>query len=287
MITTEIYKLFSRIKKHSEMRFKDIDSDIYEKLKSISLSGSHRRFFVSRLGSTGSTWLAKLLNSHPEVFCEHEGILKKIYPRKDFGPEDITEFILTVAHNTHHNAYKAAGDVGSVSLTHAIRLPEGLITTALLIRHPARMLFTKISNIHPETLSEFKKNLNKPNEIIVQEALKKEWGIDDSRFEDMDRIFLRNAYRWVAQLKRAQKFNLLIIKIEDMNEVNYASDILLKLTGVEYEKSLIERMANKRENVRAKKFESINDLMKEFHTQQCEWYKLMVYEEAEKIGYSH
>ena len=287
MITTEIYKLFSRIKKHSEMRFKDITSDIDEKLKSISLSGSHRRFLVARLGSTGSSWLAKLLNSHPEVFCEHEGILKKIYPRKDFGPEDITEFILTVAHNTHHNAYKAAGDVGSVSLSHIIQLPEGLITKALLIRHPARMLFTKISNIHPKTLSKFKENLNKPNETIVQEALKKEWGIDDSRFEDMDRIFLRNAYRWVAQLKRAQKFNLIIIKIEDMNEVEYAGDILSKLTGVEYEKSLIGWMANKRENVRAKKFESINDLMKEFHTQQCEWYKLMVYEDAEKIGYLH
>jgi hypothetical protein len=32
------------------------------------LRGTHRRFLVTRMGSSGSTWLAKLLNSHPEVF---------------------------------------------------------------------------------------------------------------------------------------------------------------------------------------------------------------------------
>src|SRR5215831_7852275 len=44
-----------------------IDREIASKLSVLEMTGSHRRFLVARQGSTGSTWLAKLINSHPDV----------------------------------------------------------------------------------------------------------------------------------------------------------------------------------------------------------------------------
>jgi hypothetical protein len=95
-----------------------ISLDIASKLSELEVSGSHRRFLVQRLGSTGSTWVAKLLNSHPDVFCYHEGVIAKIFPSRSYGNAEILTFIDLIAEDRMHDAYAAVGDVGSTWLQH-------------------------------------------------------------------------------------------------------------------------------------------------------------------------
>src|SRR5438105_4434195 len=117
----------------------DIWRDIAARLSELQVSGPHRRFLVQRLGSTGSTWLAKLLNSHPDVFCYQEGVISKIFPARSYGNEEILGFIQLLSEDRMHDAYAAVGDVGSTWLPHVLALPRDKFSSGLLLRHPARM----------------------------------------------------------------------------------------------------------------------------------------------------
>src|ERR1700692_3299627 len=92
--------------------------DLESQLSTIRVSTSPRRFLVNRMGSTGSTWVAKLLNSHPDVFCSHEGIFAKAFPSYEVDAKQIVTFIQFLAANTTHGAYSALGDIGSSWLGH-------------------------------------------------------------------------------------------------------------------------------------------------------------------------
>src|SRR5271170_4675964 len=98
------------------------DQLLRNEFSTIEILGDHHRFVVARMGSTGSTWLAKLLNSHLDVFCTHEQVLSRIIPRGDVSSADICDLVHEIATITHHGAYRAAGDVGSIWLTHAVAL---------------------------------------------------------------------------------------------------------------------------------------------------------------------
>jgi hypothetical protein len=67
-------------------------------------------------------WLAKLLNSHPDVFCYHEGVVSRVLPNRSYTQEDIFDFIDSLALNSTNGAYQAVGDVGSVWLGHIMNL---------------------------------------------------------------------------------------------------------------------------------------------------------------------
>ncbi len=277
----ETEKTLKNILEKSSLLFSDLISEIDKKLRNLRCYGGHRRFLIARLGSTGSTWLAKLLNSHPEVYCEHEGVLQKVYPKINYGSDDIIQFIQTIAYDTHHNAYRATGDVGSIWLTHVNILPKDLFATGLLIRHPARYLCTKIYIAKKETtVFKFTEIESKYNEL-----LKEIWGIDLSLLDDIDRLFVRNSFLWVAQLALNSKSNVLI-KIEQMRDTNYAKEILYSLTGVEYDDYLIENMTTKKENVRSNQPSSLKSLMEKFTPKQREWYNIIVSDVAEYIGYT-
>src|SRR5207244_10635362 len=75
----------------------DMSSELRSRLGSLELNGSHRRFLVNRMGGTGSSWLVKLLNPHPEVFCYHEGVIIRTFPASSYGSEDIISFIRWLA----------------------------------------------------------------------------------------------------------------------------------------------------------------------------------------------
>ena len=119
--------------------------DLRSRLASLEFNGPHRRFLVNRMGGTGSSWLVKLLNAHPDVFCYHEGVIIRIYPASSYGTEDIISFIRWLAYDDMKGAYEAVGDVGSVWLDHVSSVPKELFTTAMLLRHPARVLNTRLS----------------------------------------------------------------------------------------------------------------------------------------------
>src|SRR5262245_23316782 len=99
----------SRITEVCEHVFGDALREVESRLADLKLCGAHRRFAVARMGSTGSTWLAKLLNSHPDVFGYHEGIITRIAPATSYGSDEVLAFIKVLACDAMHGAYRAAG----------------------------------------------------------------------------------------------------------------------------------------------------------------------------------
>jgi len=249
-------------------------------LAETQINGNHRRFFVCRLGQTGSTWLAKLINSHPEVLCLHEAILFKIHPKFSYSLEDQYDLIRWYCADTQHRAYSALGEIGSLDLNLAIKLPREIFTIGLLLRHPANQLFTRLGTAK-EDLRVFEIDEKK---LRIEYFLKEKFGIHASKYESEDRLFLRMAWMWKKKLEGSKDVDC-ILKVEEFNNLDYAQETLLKLTGVHYEPSFLERAIDKKENVRAKKVETPREAFNQFTPQQQEWYKLMVNELAEEIGY--
>src|SRR5579871_6250956 len=84
------------------------------RLARLAILGNVNRFVVNRMGSTGSGWLAKLLDAHPEVHCTHEGFMAEAYPSDQFDDRDVLRFLEYFAWDNKHEAYRVLGDVGSV-----------------------------------------------------------------------------------------------------------------------------------------------------------------------------
>jgi hypothetical protein len=87
----------SRVVRHVETAYSAPLSRIDDFVSRLHVSYSHRRFVVARMGATGSTWLAKLLNSHPDVFCSHERIIAQVFPAGEFGAPDLEKLIELLA----------------------------------------------------------------------------------------------------------------------------------------------------------------------------------------------
>jgi hypothetical protein len=249
-------------------------------LESIQLKGSHRRFLVLRMGATGSTWLAKLLNSHPDVCCYHESVLAKVYPASEHGEEDILLVVRYLAENGNHDAYQAMGDVGSIWLSHIAPLRQKGFATALLVRHPAKLLFSRLRlwpdhkpylPIHPESL----------------DYIHATWGIKASEYSELDQYFLHDALVFASQSQCIKDAGL-CIRIEDMSSVDYCSHVVETLTGVRYERKLLEKLIRAPVNQRSgyQPHMTIRDILMEFSATQREWYRLMLGDIAPLFGYS-
>ncbi len=247
-----------------------------EEFAGLKILGGHRRFLVARMGSTGSTWLAKLLNSHPDVFCTHEQVLSKIHPRNSARAADISELIATIATMTHHGAYQAAGDVGSAWLGHALAL-RGRFSTALLLRHPARLLNTRLK-IYPTDQSH---TVLEPGAL---DAVRHLWGIETSGLEMLDRVFIHDLLIFAIQSQALGKVDYLV-RFEDLLEPDYTQEFVNGLTGVHYDFEVIARSLASPVNRRASAGESIEEIVERFTPRQREWYQLMLGEVAPCLGY--
>ena len=246
-----------------------------EDVEELQLNGNFRRFAIARMGSTGSTWLAKLLNSHPEVFCSHEGIIQHIYPANEYGSDDIGEFLQYLAWDTKHEAYKAVGDVGSVWAWHLAELP---FTTALLVRHPARMLNTRL-RVYAGDQSFTRIDPN------TQIALRSLWGIELSRLEPIDQIFLQDLWIFTLQMWAVDKVDA-VIRIEDLSNLRYCKSMLKRITGLDYEGSVIARAIERPSNERSG-FATmpISDIVGAFSRRQLQWYKAILSSTIAAFGY--
>ena len=179
--------------------------DVKLRLSQLSPSPNCRKFLVNRMGSTGSAWLAKLLNSHPDVFCSHEGVVSRIHPAREYGEEDILEFVESLAAETAHGAYRAIGDVGSVWTGHVAYVSS--FTTAILIRHPARLLATRL-RVFPEDQS----FAGIPPQSA--EILREVWGLDLHSCAPIDQIFLQDLLTFASQSWAFGKIDVLL-RIEE------------------------------------------------------------------------
>jgi hypothetical protein len=250
-------------------------SELSAQADSVEVLGEHRRFVVARMGSTGSTWLAKLLNSHPDVLCTHEQILPKVYPRRSVNLDDLLDLVRAIGWNTHHGAYRAAGDVGSVWLGLAMAL-RGKFTTALLVRHPARLLNTRLK-VYPgdQAFTEI--------EPQSRASIHRIWDIDLERLEVVDRIFVHDLFTFVVQVLAVGKVDY-IIRFEDLFRPERCQETLEGLTGVRYESALISRALSSQVNRRTSA-KTVPEIVRSFTPQQREWYRLLLRDVAPRFGY--
>jgi hypothetical protein len=228
------------------------------------------------MGSTGSTWFAKLLDSHPEVHCTHEGLIQQVYPNTRYTPDDVLRFIEYFAWDAKHSAYLAVGDIGSAFFTHLPYLTS--FTTGILMRHPAKILHTRLctyatdqsfTEIAPETA------------VAVSEL----WGIDLNCYDSMDRIFLNDIFVFATQLGAVGKTDL-TIRIEDLNRLSYCHETLKRLTNLDYDEGLITSALRLRTNQRSGPAIPVKDIVERFSPRQRDWYSSMLADVAPCFGYS-
>ena len=256
----------------------EISRDIQARLCDLKLSGSHRRFLVSRMGSTGSTWLAKLLNGHPDVFCYHEGVIAKVYPARKYGNDEILAFINLLSTDLMHGAYLATGDVGSTWINHLTALPKNSFFRALLMRHPAKILSTRLK-VFPQDRS-----FTEISERFTQ-CIQRIWGIDPRKYDEIDRIFLQDAFIFAGQVRWLSQVDL-VIQIEKMNDPEYCGRAVHALTGLDYERCLVRAFLDNPINVRTGGHQSIKQTLLSFTAQQRKWYEHMLGDVISRFGYS-
>jgi hypothetical protein len=257
--------------------FADTFRDIRSRLVAIQLSGPHRRFLVTRLGSTGSTWLAKLLNSHPDVYCTHEGILGRVFPATSYRGEDVVTLIEALSSDTMHHAYRAAGDVGSVFL-HILGLPKGTFATGVLVRHPARVLNRRLAVLREQ-------NIWWELDPSYARCIRHIWDLDVSTWERADQVFVQELCLFALQVYVSERVDV-VIPIERMNDVAYCQEVTWKLTGLEYEPALVEPMIGKPVNRQSGGgSKSVRQILDSFNERQRDCYRLMLAGLVEPFGY--
>ena len=244
-------------------------------LSNLRVIGNVKRFIISRMGSTGSSWLAKLLNAHPEVYCSHEGMMAHVYPSDQLTARDVLEFIGYFAWDAKHEAYSVLGDVGSAFISHLHYLTS--FTTALLVRHPARMLNTRLT-VYPNDQSF--SAIPADSQVCIQEL----WGINLNDYEPIDQIFLHDTWTFASQVWVLDKADLLI-RLEELQEVENCRRILHALTGLEYSPTLVEEAILKRVHRRTDGDKSISEIVAGFTARQRDWYRVMLTDVLPSFGY--
>jgi hypothetical protein len=215
------------------------------------------------------------LSAHPDVHCTHEGVLAHVYPASQYTDRDVIRFIEYFAWDAKHEAYQVLGDVGSVWSGHLACLPS--FTTALLVRHPARILNTRLA-VYPrdQSFSQI------PPESRI--SIRKIWGIDIQDHDPIDQIFLHDAFIFASHVWTLDKADL-TIRIEDMQEVENCQIILKSLTGLHYSRALIEQASQRRVNQRTQGAKSISEIVEGFTARQRDWYKIMLSDIVSYFGY--
>lgn len=250
-------------------------ADDQNPLSDLKIEGRFRRFLIARMGSTGSAWLAKLLCSHPDVYCSHEGIVTQMYPSKTYGVGDVARFIRFFASDTKHHAYRAVGDVGSVWSSHLPHLRP--FTTALLVRHPARLLWTRLK-VFPKdrSFTAFPAD--------SQAGIRRMWGINAWDYDPLDRIFLHDLYIFATQIEAINR-HVDVIRIEDMRDPACCQTTLRRLTGIHYSDALIDGAILARVNSRTGRPLPVSNVVARFSPRQQDWYRTLLADVVPHFGY--
>jgi len=258
---------------------------------SFEYRGLQQRFFVCRLGSTGSAYLAKLIGAHPEVYCSHEGILaNRPFSAVRQTEEEQQAFLTYLCADAMHHAYKATGDVGSAWLAYLRLAPKycpvgnagPLLRTGILHRHPLRVLKTQLHIAAREPVS-----LPTDATKIMSEYFGTN-GIDcdlKSVNDSANRNFIWTCYQWRECAIHGGSLDVQI-HVERLNDLNYAQEKLCALTGVEYSATLLSPLIGKVVNTRTGEVEPIDAIYANLPQSYQHWYRVIVDDVADSIGYS-
>ena len=255
--------------------FAPLRAEAAVRLSNLKILGNVNRFVVSRMGSTGSGWFAKLLDAHPEVHCTHEGFMAQAYPTDQFNYQDVLRFLEYFAWDTKHEAYPVLGDVGSVLWYHLASLP--CFTKGILVRHPARLLNTRLK-VYPS----YQKFANVPDESQI--AIREMWGIQLNQLEPIDQVFLNDTFVFASQVGALDDVDA-VIRIEDMSDVEKCQTALKSLTGFEYSQALVEQATQRRVNRRTDGKQSIPEIVAGFTVRQRDWYNQFLTDIVPYFGY--
>lgn len=263
----------------AEMEF---ESGYWQKLEWM---GQHRRFLVARMGGTGSSFLARLLNSHIDVNCTHEDALK--YMRASIGCVESIKCVYNwLASDSTHDAYKAAGDVGSAFLEHLIAARNVTVhsgaerplplATGLIVRHPLLVYRVQKSYFDdaPFQLKDWQ---------VARIA--RFWPDLSSTEMATDPCFLWNMTVWMEGCVSANNVDVLI-RTSDFGDLETLSTIATKLTGLVYPESLLVAATSVRINAKFNADDEITKIFNELSDTQKKRYLDVIAEPAAHLGYS-
>src|SRR5438552_2002563 len=174
-----------------------------------------------------------------------------------------------------HGAYKAIGDVGSSWLGHIQEVPRNLFTTGMLLRHPARMLNTRLKVFEKD------KSFTEIDPSTLRQA-EERWGIRAR--DEMDQVFLQDLFHIVAQIRAIDRVDV-VIHLERMNDVEHCCNILQQLTGIHHEPSVVDLFIHNPVNRRTNTV-SLQAVLQQFSSDQRAWYKLMLKDDLPRCGYA-
>lgn len=235
------------------------------------------KFFVNRMGFTGSTWLGKLLNSHPDVMCYHEGVMQHAFPSRGYGESDILNYLRFIASFSDHGAYKAVGDVGSTWIGHVLDVPPELFNAVTLIRHPIPMLARRLRMIRRGEGTVTGINLDLLIDIFK---------LNPIEFSQEDLIFLNDLIHWIMTIVFIDSSK--IIHFEDLLDIGNAKSVCKRLTGLDFDDSLVLRAIDTRVNVSNEaKLDNLEQFNTTFSDLQKIWYLELLAPFAIQVGYEN
>ena len=104
-------------------------------------------FAVVTWGCSGSTWFAKILNSHPDIFCLH-AYNQHIALTTDTEANEGIEYLKSISISAH--GYKLAGDIHGINRAEIENIRNYFneqINVAILIRNPLDRLKSMYANM--------------------------------------------------------------------------------------------------------------------------------------------
>lgn len=249
----------------------------------VQISRGIERFLVCRTGAAGSSFFSKLLNSHPDVFALHEGILLQTYPGLPTTNDESLRYARWLSGESTHGAYKALGDVGSLPLGLILTAPAEYFKHSILLRHPVSVLRTKLFLLKSDAseLPAIRERI-KNNGTKILAALG--GGADESLADD-DLYFFWNAWQ-LATLFYAARHIDVVIKAENLRDYDYASEVAEKLTGQPYPISVLSEVLKLRINARTPENRSAGHSYEDFSRRQQNWYDNLLGSVAVSFGYN-
>jgi hypothetical protein len=196
---------------------------VIESLKGTSRM-THKLFAVVSWGCAATAWLAKALNSHPDIFCTHSG--NGHWKAHGRAPDISGSELMAVLDAIADSCYLAAGDVHGLSRedVEAVRTLFGdQFNAVVLVREPMARLRSQVALFKQA-------NYRGWAGLDYVEPLAKAAGFDPSKLTIEQMHFIHGANMLNAIIK--EKSIGKIYRCEDVtSDPSYLVDILLELTG--------------------------------------------------------
>ncbi len=264
-----------------------------------------QRFHVGSFGRSGTVWLSKLLNAHPEVLCFHEGAIMHHHPSPwwEAGAVETLRWVSAMNDlaqwNVGFTCYRSLGDVNSIggfhratpftneffrATTHA-RLAEALgeVPLFLLMREPIASIESKLRMLEHHR-GVYLPYARRYLPVVVEGSGLEhtDWWAAVLASDDASlRVMLMLHWRFVAQLRALKVFRLEEIGQNPQAAAAAAAELSGFSTGWEE----VAAGARQRENVGAGSGESTAAILRHWSEAERTAFRELCALEAQRLGY--